>query len=245
MNCKLGGRDALAAGIAAALVVSLGCGEGTNDFTTESPDADGGTALSSAAASVPVLGQLFSTCTEDGTAFLIEFIETDAAGPLLGNTPLGELPTLESLLLDNDGQNSSLGLPILAGILPESVLSADQAAALLPGGVIPEGTPILGLAPITCADGLVPADLTVLGNYAETLGAIPVFGPTAEGSSVELVGAVLGVVGAVGATDPTDPGESSFPIPLRGFDIANGNLSSLTALQALIQSLLDILMLNV
>lgn len=241
MKIQLRGRDVLAA-LTLSLAVAVGCGEGTNDFTDQSPVADGRTALSDAAAGVPVIGQLLSECAEDGTVVLLQFIQTDAFKPLLDNTPLEGITDLESLLVNDD---NALALPILAGITPEGTISQGDALALLSGlGGLPLDTDVLGLLPVTCGDGLVPVDLTLLGNYNETIGLIPIFGPIGEDGSREIVGAVLGVLGDLLATDPLPPGSNPIPVNFRSFDFINGNLSGLDSLGALIQSILDVLTLN-
>lgn len=222
-------------------VGSVGCGEGTNSGGDPSPVADGSTALSELVGGVPILGQLLSDCLEDGTAVLIQFVETDVLSPITMNTPLEELLDLEDLLVDPEG---ALTLPIVGGLLAGETISGADALALLPGGSLPLDTPILGLAPITCSDGLVPVDLSLLGNFNSTLGAIPILGPVLEDGSVEIVGAVLGVAGSVLATEPLPPGSNPLPISLRSFDVLNGNLGGLDALGALVQSLLDVLTLN-
>lgn len=241
MNRIPRGRDVLAA-LSLSIAVAAGCGEGTNDFTDASPVADGTTPLSEAAAGVPILGQLLSDCAEDGTAVLIEFIQTDAVQPILDQTALEGVTDLEELLIDDENR---LALPVLAGITPEGTLSQQETLAILSqSGGIPLDTDVLGFLPVTCGDGLVPVDLSLLGNYNETIGIIPVFGPIAEDGSTEIVGAVLGVVGDFLGTEPLPDGTNPIPVNFRSFDFINGNLSGLASLGALVQSILDVLTLN-
>jgi hypothetical protein len=242
MKWKPRGRDVLAA-VSLSIAVAVGCGEGTNSFTDQSPVADGTTPLSEAAAGVPILGQLLSDCLEDGTVVFVEFIQTDAFKPILDNTQLEGITDLESLLIDDD---NALGLPVLAGITPEGTISQADALAILSqqGGGVPLDTEVLGFLPVTCGDGLVPVDLALLGNYNETIGIIPIFGPIGEDGSAEIVGAVLGVLGTVNSTSPLPEGSNPIPVNFRSFDFLNGNLTGLDALGALVQSILDVLTLN-
>ena len=216
-----------AAAIAVALSVS--CGEGTNTNTGESEVADGDTALSEAALSVPVIGTFLADCSEAGTAVVTEFVQTNPLNPITGD----EI-TLADALVDD---NNALTLPILAGFAEEGPLSADAVAAAFPGG-IPADTPVLGAATITCQDGLIPVDLSSATDYGKTLGAIPVLGETLVGETVQSEGVILAIVGDYGATNPLPAGANPFPADLTNLGIPNGDLSLLNELANLIASAL-------
>ena len=218
-------------GIAAALfgvALSVGCGEGTNTNEGESLVPESSNALSEGALAVPVLGEFLSECTEGGNALLVEFITTNPTNPITGPQL-----TLADLLVDD---NHALTLPVLGAVGGEGPLSADAVAGMFPEGV-PLDTPVLGVAPITCQDGLVPVDLTSATDYGKTLGAIPVLGPTVVGETVQTQGVILAIIGDKGTTDPLPPGTNPFPFDLTDFGIPNGDLSLLDRLEELIASL--------
>jgi hypothetical protein len=220
-------------GIATALLgvaLSTGCGEGTNTDEGESIVPEGNNALSEAALSVPVLGEFLSTCTAQGQALLVEFITTNPTNPVTGPEF-----TLADLLVDD---NDALTLPILGGVGGEGPLSADAVAGAFPEGV-PLDTPVLGVAPIMCQDGLVPLDLTSATDYGKTLGAIPVVGETVLGETVQTQGVILAIIGDKGTTDPLPPGTNPFPFDLTDAGIPNGDLSLLERIGELIASLFE------
>ena len=220
-------------GIATALLgvaLSTGCGEGTNTNEGESLAPESSNALSEAALSVPVLGEFLSECTEGGNAVLVEFITTNPTNPITGS----EL-TLADLLVDD---NHALTLPVLGTVGGEGPLSAEAVAGMFPEGV-PLDTPVLGVAPITCQDGLVPTDLTSATDYGKTLGAIPVVGETVLGETVQTQGVILAIIGDKGTTDPLPPGTNPFPFDLTDFGIPNGDLTLLERIGELVASLFE------
>ena len=223
-------RGAAAAVLAVAL---MNCGEGNNRTSDENMTPEGQTALSEAALSTPVLGAFLADCSEQGTSFLVKFIQVNPLEPAIGGEPG---ITLADALVD---ENDALTLPILAGVGEEGPLSAEAAQGMLPGGV-PADTPVLGVAPITCEDGLTPAELTQVVDYNATIGAIPVFGETLVGETVQTQGVILAIVGDFNSTNPLGVGTNPLPVDLTNFGIPNGDLSLLDGLADLITSILTL-----